>query len=655
MFNFGIKTKLINYLNATWLFFLLALLFWLQNQTFISWLKISDNSFFLRRSLVAFALGLILYCPYIFVNKKIVKNIYLLIISLAISLIFISQFLYYSYSGGFLQFSALKYASEAKDIAGTIKNLLTPKLLLFATNFLIVLGVISYGFLAKQSKNNFKLNKWEKIITAASLLIIMMSSYYYLFFLEKKEWGSTDQLYQYSKIYDLQKLVGKIGIVNYYLEDMISFMLQNNSLTPKDLQFVNQWLADRPKATPTKNNYGLAQGRNVIFIQVESLESAVMDKKINGQEITPYLNKLAQQGLYFTNYYSQLGPGNTADAEFVILNSLYPLENGVAFIEYANNKYDALPEFLKEDGYHTFVFHGDVPSFWNRANIYTNLGYDQWFSKNDFTVTRKVGFDDLGDESFLDQSLDKLKSLPQPFFSLLMTLTSHTPFDLPADLSTLSFEQNTNLNQNQKQYLQTIHYTDKAIGEFIENLKNTKLYNNSIIFIYGDHGSFTGISEALNKDNDTLPSLVGQKIPLIVLAPNLKLAEQIKVPASHLDLYPTLTNLLGYTAPNSVLGQDIFNAKNPVVTQRNLVSGTVRTILTSKLAYQAPADGDYKNGTCLKMPDQNQLPFENCSNLFVQQDNNIKISDLVIKGNAIDLLAKAIKPVISSLPFSLLK
>ena len=208
--------------------------------------------------------------------------------------------------------------------------------------------------------------------------------------------------------------------------------------------FYSNWeekRADQPIAAKEAPKYfGAEKGKNIIIIQVESLETAVINKTINGQEITPNLNQLTKDGLYFDNYYTQIGPGNTADAEFSTMDSLYPLPDDVVFIDYAKNQYKALPQLLVKNGYDTCSMHGDVPTFWNRSNIYPELGYQKQFDLDDYIVTRPVGEgpSDLGDEDLFSQSLPRLEKMKQPFMATLITMSLHTPFILPADLQTMN-------------------------------------------------------------------------------------------------------------------------------------------------------------------------------------------------------------------------
>jgi phosphoglycerol transferase MdoB-like AlkP superfamily enzyme len=665
--------------RISWLPLVLVVIFVIQNHLFNYWLNISPGNYVWRRSLVTTALGILLFAPALLINKRF-KYPYLAVASLLAALIFSSQYLYYSYSGGFLQASALFYAGEGMAILPTVKTLLNWHLIVFAAGLLVVVGVwvlevFSDRFAALEffrrnspyppffkgrgctrppevcpqplfekegvggvpsdgSRMDRGLIKKQKLIIAATLALIVAIGYGSLFAIEKHEQGNAKLIYNYSQLYDVNSLVGKTGVVNFFLGDTIALALHTDKVNAADASFVSAYKAKQQPPAPV-SDFGSLKGRNIIMIQVESLENAAIGQKFNGQEITPNLNKLAASGLYFSNYYSPIGPGTTADAEFMTLNSLYSLPNTVAFIQYAFDKYTALPALLKQNGYGTYSFHGDAPSFWNRANIYPQLGYEKWFSADDYTIPRKIGNYDLGDKDFFSQSLPKLAALPQPFMATLITLSSHTPFIIPDDLQTLNMPPPTNLSQLQWEYLQSIHYTDQAIGDFIDELKAAGLYDNSIILIYGDHGSFTGIAGALGVSKSVFPDLQTSQVPLIVLAPGTSLKGERTTPASHLDVYPTIADLLGIKAPSGVFGHDMIDGNDTAAISRNEVSGTVKSILTDTLAFHAGSDGQFADGQCLAMPEKKTLDISACKTAYDAESDAVKASDIMVKGNLI--------------------
>ena len=632
--------KIVVYIKIILLPLVLAVLFVIQNIAFNNWLGIYSKAYSGRLFWVCLALGIVFYGPALLFRKKRYKYGYLIIISFLVSLLFIAQYLYYKYSQSFLQFSALKYVGQVDGVSGTIKTLFDARLLLFFVNLGLVLLVFFLEIKIKQKE--FTLPKWEKVIMILVMVALVFFGYRYLLYTEKKEWGSTSRLY--TDVYDLKSLVGKMGIINFFLEDTFKYVLRSNLVSADDKTFLQNFSKNKIFSPTTEKYFGIDKRKNLIIIQVESLENAVINQTIGGEEITPNLNQLAKDGLYFNNYYTQVGPGNTADAEFSTMNSLYPLPDDVAFIDYAKNTYIALPQLLVNNGYKTYSMHGDVPTFWNRSNIYPELGYQKAYGLDDYTVTRPVGQgpSDLGDEDLFSQSLPRLESFKESFMATLITMSLHTPFILPPDLQTLNIPLQTNLTQTQWEYLQAAHYTDKAIGEFIDGLKENGLYDNSLILIWGDHGSFTDITSALGNPNNVLPELLNSQIPMIILNSGLK-NQTISEPASHLDIYPTITNLLGIKTPKTVLGQDLLNTKNPTETHFELVSGGVDTILTNKLIYEASEDGIFKNGLCKSAPSQESLPISNCQEIYNQQANAVRASQIIVKGNLLNFYSSNLK------------
>lgn len=632
--------KKIKTLALSWCYFLqpfslpliLILLLVVGGNLFISQLGLPVHPYLIRRSLAMAGTGLLLFGPSVMLRGKI-RYLYLLITASLASFILVTQFLYHSYSKGFLQISALFYAKGGITTFSTARHFLDYRLLFFAIGPL--LAVFAWILSRRPAFKEPVLSLRQKTASIAIILIFSTVSYGFLFFREFQETGDLSKIYKYSQVYDINELIAKIGILNFTLGDALAYGLASSKVSAADKDFVQAFASELKTPAPGKS-FGLLKKRNLILIQVESLENAVIGQKINGQEITPNLNRLSKQGLYFSNYYAPIGPGTTADAEFMTLNSFYSLPDRVAFIQYAYNRYAALPSLLAQNGYTAYSFHGDVSSFWNRANIYPRLGYAKWFDRADYSVTRDVGAFGLGDQDFFSQSIPKLKSLPEPFMASLITLSSHTPFVLPADLVTLDIPASTTLDWLQVHYLESLHYTDQAIGLFISQLKEAGLYDDSLILIYGDHGSFTGIAGALGAGNCVFPDLEETQVPLILLAPGTSLKGERKAPASHLDLYPSIAGLLGISPPAEIFGHDIIDGNSAVAVSRNLVSGTIKSFVSRNLAYKSSTSGNFRDGICLEMPGKKALDPEACRKAYDEETEAVKASDLMIKGNLIE-------------------
>lgn len=611
------------YIEIFWLPTVLAVLLAAETNFFNVWLNISVAYYFPRLVAASIGLSIVLFFPAVFFAKRTTRYIYLFAASIIVSLIFVSEFLYYKYSSGFLEASSLGYANQATTLFGTVKTLLTPQILLFVLPLLIVIA--GYFFVIKGQRES-KLFFKEKITVIFLMIIIFCLGYGTLLKEEELDSGDLGRLYNDTEMYNLSTLVGKAGIINFYLESLVEYVVEPETASLEDREFLETFAKSRTLPAQAAD-FGQFQGKNLIFIQVESLENWEIGYKINGAYVAPNLTALSKQGKYFTNYYSQIGVGNTADAEFSTLNSLYPLPDSVAFITHAANKSDALPRLLDNNGYNSAVMHGDVATFWNRSNAYPPIGYEKQISQDSYTISRPVGFENLGDADFFKQSLPKLEALKQPFMATLITLSTHTPFTLPSDLETLTVPQNTDLTPTEQQYLEAVHYSDAALGNFIAGLKKDGLYDNSVIFIFGDHAAFIGTG-----DSQT------EHVPLIVLTPDNSFKGIETEPASHLDLYPTAASLLGIQYPISALGQDLFSTKTPVVTQRVAGTGAIKFIMSSNLKYVGAADGAFEDGTCFTMPQLKSVPVTSCQVLYNEQSETIRASDIVVRYNLLSLL-----------------
>ncbi len=630
------------YLRAAWLPLVLIFLFVIQNLLFDSWAHLFPDPNLLFLIVEVVTLGILFFGPAVLFGAR-GRYVYLLIVSAIISLILISQYVYFSYFGGFMQASALEYSGQVAAEWGTIVTLLTPRIVVFLLGIIFLLVAIVLS--RKHSYREVVLNRKERAIASGIFIVVLLLWYVFLLPSDVSGWRKLTE--PELALHDLDsftfapdQIVQSVGIVNYSISNIVGTFLRAVPVTPDDGQFVENVLSAKPTLT-TGRYFGSARGENLIYIQVESLESAVIGQKIGGEDITPNLNALAKQGLYFNNYYTQIGPGNTADAEFVTLNSLYPLTNTVAFIDFANNTYNALPALLVKNGYHTYALHGDVADFWNRENIYPALGYEEQLSANDF-VAHEAGFPTLDDDDFLSEAAQKMAGFQQPFMTTVITLSSHTPFLIPAQYQTLQFPADSTLSDQQKNYLQSIHYTDAALGAFIADLKAEGLYNNSVIAIFGDHGSSTGISSAIGTTTNTVPAaLDNSNVPLILLSQKLNttLRGAISTPGSHLDLYPTVADLLGIKPTGIMFGQDLLSTKTPVITHRDPYSAIITEILTPTVVYQAAQDGVFTEGTCLKLPGPTSLPIDDCQSLYDQQSDDIEASDFIVRGNLIPVLS----------------
>lgn len=316
-------------------------------------------------------------------------------------------------------------------------------------------------------------------------------------------------------------------------------------------------------AMPKYNRVG--KGKNLVVIQLEAFQDFVINASYNGQEITPNLNKLIENDtLYYDQYYSNTGKGNTADAEFSSLNSIYPLINGEIYRLYEDNTFRGLPWLMGEQGYKSFAVHGYEGSFWNRESAYPYQGFEDYISMEDLNQDEIIGMG-ISDKSMFKQLVPLLSQEQAPFFSFVITLTNHHPFKLDEEISTLELLEE-DMDTKFGAYLQTVRYTDEAVGQFISDLKEAGLYENTVIAFYGDHH---GLNCGMEDVNESVSKYIGRdydydemlNVPMLIHVPNANIKQTIHTTGGQIDFLPTIANIMGLTLDNSlVLGQDLTNA-----------------------------------------------------------------------------------------------
>ncbi len=350
-------------------------------------------------------------------------------------------------------------------------------------------------------------------------------------------------------------------------------------------------------------NYGIAQGRSVIMIQVEALQSFAVGMEYNGQSVTPNLDALMSQDCFnFANHYYQVGGGNTCDAEFSVLNSLYAPEGDAAYIRYETNDYHGLPYILKENGYSgAYAYHGYKGDFWNRDRAYVYQGFDSFDSMKDYVIDDSFNLG-LSDRSFFAQTAEKMKELEKPYFAFLITLSSHYPYTIPDEYKTLTLEskdEGTMLGD----YLQSIRYFDTCLGEFLDALKANGMYDDSIFVIYGDH---YGIPSTDYYCYTRMTELMGCgyyediifKVPFIVSIPGCGKCENIDKVNGHIDVLPTLLYMLGLNNDRAVMfGQNIFTDEENYVCE--MMHMGIGSYFSQDTIFSMPQSGIIPNASAI--------------------------------------------------------
>lgn len=542
--------------------------------------------------------------------KKEKRIRYFITLSIIFNIVCIVNSIYYHYYSSFASISLIANITFASDVSDAIvENVLKAVDLIYIWQTITL--VIIYKKTNKKEYIKHKENK-KKLVKTGLITSLSLFAVAALFM----------PLNAWSRLYNLwnrESVVMNHGIYVYQLDDFIQ------SLTPKitsvlghdkALKKVTDYYKEN-KYTPSNNEYtNIFKGKNIIVIHAESMQKFAMDLTFNNKEVTPNLNKLANEGIFFSNFYSQVGVGTSSDAEFTFNTSLMPSTKGTVFVNYFDRDYISIPKLLKEQGYYTYSMHANTGEFWNRNTMHKSLGYDKFYNKDSYTIDETIGLG-LSDKSFFRQSVDIMKQIKEeenkPFYSLLIMLSNHTPFsdlalmedykttiDVTIDNQTVTRDYLNNTTMGN--YLRSVHYADSAIGEFIDNLDKEGLLENTVLVIYGDHDArldfedfnllynYDPITDTIKTENDEgyIPYTkynyeLDRKVPFIIWTKDQNYNLNVNTPMGMIDVLPTLGNMIGIHSDYQ-LGKDIMNLKG----DDNTVTFIDGSFLTSKVYYNSP-------------------------------------------------------------------
>ena len=420
-----------------------------------------------------------------------------------------------------------------------------------------------------------------------------------------------------NKQWNREYVVMQFGIYTYQLNDLVASLKPQISplfgIDDASKEFREYY--EENTLEKSNNKYtNIFKGKNLLMIHAESIQNFLINEKFNGVEVTPTLNKLAKEGLYFSNFYAQESVGTSSDSEFTLNTSLMPATSGTVFVSYWDREYVTTPKLLKEKGYYTFSMHGNNPTFWNRNNMHKNMGYDKFYAyEDDFEIDETIGLG-LSDKSFFKQAVPKIKEISENydnFYGTLIMLTNHTPWTDIENYSDYSVDYKYTNEQGIEvsapylegttigNYIKSVNYADEAIGQLIEDLDKEGLLENTVIVIYGDHDAKLKKSEYARYYNydpytDTVldkedPNYIGmdfyayelnREVPFIIWSKNNKFSTEITEVMGMYDVMPTLGNMFDFYSPYA-LGHDIFS------TTENVVIFPDGNWLTNKMYYNS--------------------------------------------------------------------
>ncbi|MCJ8010514.1 LTA synthase family protein [Paenibacillus sp. KQZ6P-2] len=495
------------------------------------------------------------------------KGIVYWIFNLLCSVIFFASALYFQHFNSVPTYTALSELNQVTQIKSSVQSTIETANYLFFADVIIIAVVWIIGKVMKRgpSMSTPLRKRWPAVIG----VIALAASAFFI----RQDRSITNEVLQ----------AEHLGFINYQVaagirakEDAVKVASGNINETIDKINSTQKTFKyqDNPQAQP--KYFGAAKGKNVIVIQMEAFQNFPIHLSIDNQEITPVLNNLAKDSFYFPKIFQQIGQGNTSDAEFMSNTSIYPTGDIPMSTGYGDRELPSMPRLLEKQNYEADTFHVNDVKFWDRDKLYPALNfthyYDKPYYKNDHF--NEFGASDEELYKFGVQTLSKLHQEKKPFYAQFVTVSSHFPFNVPADRMKMTLPEDLKGTQL-GDYLAAVNYTDYAIGTLIDQLKQNGMWDDTVLVIYGDHFGLQPqdndpemVSKALGIKYD--PRVTRFNIPLLIHVPGVK-GQEVKQVGGQVDIMPTLANLMGISLKDekfTAFGHDLLNIDHNIVGSR---------------------------------------------------------------------------------------
>lgn len=493
---------------------------------------------------------IILFIPFIHFNKKAI-----VLPIIIIDIISFVHIIYSNYFNSYLPFSLLGEFNNLNGLANNIFSAISPSIV-----YILIISILCLYIVLKYSFNS-------KHILNLSLVLLSISCILYIC-ITSIEWKcdkntiifKTKNKYTVYRDTNYAKSVFELGIIQNLFCD---FLQNTNNIEPniEDIRIIDSYInasSIRPDTINNNNEY------NIIMIIVESLISDPINKSINNTEITPNLNKLAQEGYYNSNMISEIEKGESSDGQFIYLTGLLPQKEGITIIDYFNNDFISFVNQIKNEKpqYTSRMIIPTSESFWRQKEMCYKYDIDSLFSAKDLPNKKGTW---LNDEEIFSICKDKDISTKEPFISIILTASSHSPYDNSIYNSNITYPADYPLRY--KNYLDAINYTDFQIGNYITHLRNQPWFDRTILLILSDHQVKNHLIDIENNKSDF-------NIPLILLNHPSEIRTNKDSIIYQTDIYPTILDIMNIKSKWRGVGNSIYS-KDKNNTQKEYISSLI--------------------------------------------------------------------------------
>ncbi len=631
--------KIPNFLNTRMGFFsLLAVLFWIKNiAAYMTEFNLGIESpmqyFILFINPIATTLLLLSIALY--VRRTKLSYITMMLIYFIMTVLLFSNVTYYREFTDFITINTMLGAGKvAEGLGQSALKLFHPTDIFYFIDFLLLGGAL----MTKKIKMDERPIRARVALAVSTLAVMIFSGNLFL--------AETDRSGLLTRTFSRDYLVKYLGINAFTAYDAVQTYKTTQvraEASPNDMKEVEDYVKGH-YAAPNDEMFGIAKGKNVIYIHLESTQQFLIDYKLKDEngvehEVMPFVNSIYHdKSTYsFDNFFHQVKAGKTSDAETLLETSLFGLNQGAFFTQFGGkNTFEAAPDILKQtQGYTTAVFHGNSGNFWNRNEIYKRFGYDYFFDASYYDVNEDNSFQyGLHDKPFFEQSAQYLEHLQQPFYSKFIAVSNHYPY---AEFTNddAGFPMANTPDETVNGYFATANYLDKSVEEFFNYLKASGLYDNSVIVLYGDHygvsnGRNRSLAELVGKTSSTwndFDNAQMQRVPFMIHIPGQENGGINHTYGAQIDSLPTLLHLLGIDTQNYIqLGQDLFSNEH-----KDMAVFRDGSFMTSKYTFY---NGTlYDNDTQLPITEPSEELQAQIDELQKEANRQLEISDKINNGD----------------------
>lgn len=532
----------------------------LLKYNFLNWHIFQTVSIFtlITKNLVVILFSLVI-TNLLMKNKK--RIYFTFLFYLLFTAFFFVNLWYNKYFGNYLSVADMTMGQGIRPFKVLFRQLIGWIDLLFIFEFPLLIYLIFFKGEFKEEEITFSKDRnYRKKVLVILLLIIVVLGGHIFYMSNIYAVNGFFELYEHST----PAFVSVYGIFPLYIAEYFSMRGQEpekvEQITDKDI------VGDEDLSK--KQN--IEDVENIIVVQLESFDEKIINYQHNGQEVSPFLNELKQKSLYFNDIYAQHVNGSF-DAEFSFLTSLYPTNKNYAFKTNDMTEFNSLVKVLKKRDYNFLAFHGNKDEFFYRDKGYPEMGFNEFYHREDFTTENaEIGEDSylgINDYDFLEQSVSFLENEEEPFFAFYITVTSHTPYDFyPEEYRLEEFEDLEPAIV--RDYFNSVHFTDQSLKNFFELLKDRGLYEDTLFVFYSDHTSDVKKESYSSGGDFTIEGNVKEpeNIPLMIFHPDIE-AEVISKTGTHTDIAPTILDIIGdREKPEGFLGTSLLKEEeNPVL------------------------------------------------------------------------------------------